>query len=80
MVPSFLPISIKFSRMYVLPTVLLSDHEFPGSRYSKKPYYLHGRKSMYVRTYDVYLSICLKFGVRYLHIMLLRIAEFGENR
>lgn len=35
---------------------------------------------MYVRTYGVYLSICVKFCVRDLHIMLLGSAEFGENR
>jgi len=56
--------------MYVMPTKLLNDREFPRSRAQYKPFYCHGRKSMYVRTYNVYLSICVKFGVRVSHLEL----------
>jgi len=43
----------------MMPTKLLSNREFPRSRHSKNHI-----TAMDVRTYDVYLSICVKFGVR----------------
>jgi hypothetical protein len=45
-----------------------------------KPYVASGRKLIFTRTFHIYCPIRLKFGIRDLHMMLLSICEFRENR
>jgi len=45
-----------------------------------KPYFAYGSQQIAIRTFHIYCSILMKFGNGNLHIVLLSVGEYRENR
>jgi len=59
---------------------LVTDGQFRESRRCASSYFTQGRKWVFIHTCHIYYSIWVELSIRALHIILLSVCDFCENR